>query len=158
VLGWTPPGGSRRGIGGLALGFYDPAGKLHYAGVVGTGFSDRALIDYAILGEAMASKPPVMLLAAGERPDRVIRWIRPEIVVEVGFTAWSGEGRVRHPVYLGLREDKSAAEVIMELPDPEAERRAVASVGPVGEKAPSAARWKGAVPPRHKRFSMGELT
>src|ERR1700712_3438095 len=55
VLGWTPPGGSRRGIGGLALGFYDQIGQLHYAGVVGTGFSDRELLDYSVIGEAMAS-------------------------------------------------------------------------------------------------------
>jgi bifunctional non-homologous end joining protein LigD len=101
VLGWTPPSGSLRGIGGLTLGFYDPAGRLHSAGVAGIGFSDRELLDYAGLGEAMASTPPATLLAAGEQSDRAIRWIRPEIVVEVGFTAWSGKGRVRHPVTSG---------------------------------------------------------
>ena len=41
MLGWTPPGGSRRGIGALAVGFYDPDGNLHYAGQVGTGFTDK---------------------------------------------------------------------------------------------------------------------
>jgi bifunctional non-homologous end joining protein LigD len=158
VLGWTPPGGSRRGIGGLALGFYDPVGRLHYAGVVGTGFSDRELLDYAVLGEAMASTPPTTLLAAGDQPDRAIRWIRPELIIEVSFTAWSGEGRVRHPVYLGLREDKIAAEVVMEVPDPTAERRAVTPVGPAGDRSLGASRWKGAVPPRHKRFRLGEAT
>jgi hypothetical protein len=50
---------------------------MHYAGVVGMGFSDRELLDYATLGEAMASAP-LPLLAAGERPDRAIRWIRPD--------------------------------------------------------------------------------
>jgi bifunctional non-homologous end joining protein LigD len=158
VLGWTPPGGSRRGIGGLALGFYDPIGQLHYAGVVGTGFSDRELLDYAVIGEATASEPPATLLAAGDRSDRAIRWMRPELVIEVSFTAWSGEGRVRHPVYLGLREDKIAAEVVMEVPDPAAERRVVRPIGPVGKRSLEASRWKGAVPPRHKRFSLGEAT
>jgi hypothetical protein len=83
----SPPSGSRRGIGGLALGFYDPIGRLHFAGIVGTGFSDRELLDYAVIGEAMAYGPPTTLLAASDRPDRTIRWILPELVIEVSFTA-----------------------------------------------------------------------
>jgi bifunctional non-homologous end joining protein LigD len=158
VLGWMPPGGSRRGIGSLALGFNDPTGRLHYAGTVGTGFSDRELLDYAILCEALSSTPPASLVVAGDKPDRTIRWIRPELVVEVSFTAWSGEGRVRHPVYLGLREEKVAAEVVMDVPDPTAERREVAPVVSLSERSAGASRWKGAFRPQRKRAILGEAT
>jgi bifunctional non-homologous end joining protein LigD len=156
VLGWMPPGGSRQGIGSLVLGFYDPLGRLHYAGSVGTGFSDRELLDYALLCEALSSTPPASLVVAGDQLDRTIRWIRPELVVEVSFTAWSGEGRVRHPVYLGLREDKVATEVVMEVPDTTAERRAVTPVASTSERSVGSSRWKGAVPPQRKRAILGE--
>jgi bifunctional non-homologous end joining protein LigD len=59
VLGWTPPGGSRRGLGGLALGFYDPDGNLHFAGALGTGFSDQDLLDvWAHFDALPAARPP----------------------------------------------------------------------------------------------------
>ena len=53
--------------------------------------------------------------------------MRPELVAEVQYGTWSGEGRLRHPVYLGLREDKPAAEVVRDVPDPEAKRTALAA-------------------------------
>jgi bifunctional non-homologous end joining protein LigD len=158
VLGWTPPGGFRQGIGSLALGFYDPTGRLHYAGLVGTGFSDRELLDYAVLCEALSSTPPALLVVAGDKPDRTIRWTRPELIVEVSFTAWSGEGRVRHPVYLGLREDKVAAEVVMDVPDPTAEWRVVAPVGSSSKRSAGSSRWKGTIPSQRKRTGLGEAT
>jgi bifunctional non-homologous end joining protein LigD len=80
-----PPGGSRQGIGSLVLGFYDPLGRLHYAGSVGTGFSDRELLDYSLLCEALSSTPPASLVVAGDQLDRSIRWIRLELVVEVSL-------------------------------------------------------------------------
>ena len=147
VLGWTPPGGSRQGIGALAVGFYDPSGQLHYAGQVGTGFSDKELLALRAQLEVLASLPPTSLLVAGDPPDRTIRWIAPSLVAEVSFTAWSGEGRVRHAVYQGLREDKPAADVVMAVPDPEAPRRAVRPAGAVISAPATRSRWKGAVPP-----------
>ena len=147
VLGWTPPGGSRQGIGALALGFYDPDGNLHYAGAVGTGFSDRELLAWRARVEPMRLSAPLPLLLAGGEPDRAIRWIQPEIVVEITFTAWSGEGRVRHPVFLGLREDKTADQVVMAIPDPEARRREFKALGVATSAAPTRSRWHGAVPP-----------
>jgi bifunctional non-homologous end joining protein LigD len=146
VLGWTPPGGSRLGIGALAIGFYDLDGSLHFAGQVGTGFSDKELLALRAQLAAMPLAPPASLLVAGEAPDRAIRWISPSLVVEVSFTAWSGEGRVRHPVYLGLREDKAASEVVMAVPDPETERRAAKLSRLVDSSPGNRSRWKGAVP------------
>ena len=147
VLGWTPPGGSRQGIGALAVGFYDPSGQLHYAGQVGTGFTDKELLALRAQLEAMPSASPTSLLIAGEAPDRSVRWVAPSLVAEVSFTAWSGEGRVRHPVYLGLREDKAASDVVLAVPDPDAPRRATRVVSSNGPAPAARSRWKGAVPP-----------
>ncbi len=125
VLGWTPPGGSRKGLGSLHLGYYDPQGGLHYAGGVGTGFSDDVLAQLSGRLAELASDPPKSLLVAGDPLPSTINWVRPELVAEVQFATWSGSGRVRHAVYLGLREDKTAAEVVHEPADPEAERKTV---------------------------------
>ncbi|WP_408836721.1 hypothetical protein [Acidisphaera sp. L21] len=67
----------------------------------------------------------------------------------MNFTAWSGEGRVRHPVFLGLREDKVARDVVMAVPDPEASRNAFKPRGTASD-GPSRSRWNGAVPPRRR--------
>ena len=155
VLGWTPPGGSRRGIGALAVGFYDPDGNLHYAGQVGTGFSDKELLALRAQLEAMPSVPPASLLVAGDAPDRHTQWVPPRLVAEVSFTAWSGDGKVRHPVYLGLREDNLASNVVLTVPDPETPRRSVKPVGGTAAAPVAPSRWKGAVPPlrQPKRIS-----
>jgi bifunctional non-homologous end joining protein LigD len=125
VLGWTPPGGSRTGLGSLHLGYHDPQGGLHYAGGVGSGFSESELAGLSKRLAALASSRPNSLLAAGDPLPKNIRWVRPELVVEVHFASWSGSGRVRHAVYLGLREDKPAAEVVRDPADPSAERTMV---------------------------------
>jgi bifunctional non-homologous end joining protein LigD len=125
VLGWTEPAGSRTGLGALHLGYYDAEGRLHYAGGVGTGFSDQVLEALRDRLDGLGSAPPRGLLVAGEDLEQTIHWVRPELVAEVSFTAWSGAGRVRHAVFLGLREDKAAGEVVRDVADPDAERRAV---------------------------------
>jgi bifunctional non-homologous end joining protein LigD len=142
VVGWTPPGGSRTGIGALHLGYFDPKGGLHYAGAVGTGFSDKVLAALRQQLEPLKSAPPANLLVAGDPLDSAIQWVRPDLVAEVEYTAWSGSGRVRHAVYLGLREDKSPEEVVRDVADPEVER----SVFKGGVIRRSRA-WKGAIPP-----------
>jgi len=125
VLGWTPPGGSRTGLGSLHLGYYDKRERLHYAGGVGSGFSDDELERLSARLAELADDPPKALYVAGEPLPKTINWVRPELVAEVQFTSWSGSGRVRQAVYLGLREDKDANDVVSEPADPEAERKAV---------------------------------
>ena len=122
ILGWTPPAGTRTGIGALHLGFHDAAGTLHYVGGVGTGFKDDELAALRARLDPMKADPPAGLLLSGEKPDPKITWVRPELVAEIQFAGWSGAGRVRHAVYLGLREDKPAAEVVRDVPDPDAPR------------------------------------
>lgn len=125
VLGWTPPAGSRTGFGALHLGYYDEDGGLHYAGGVGSGFSDDELATLSERLGKLAADPPRGLLVAGDPLDPAIHWVKPELIAEVQFIAWSGAGRVRHGVYLGLREDKTAPEVVRPVANPEAERHAV---------------------------------
>ncbi|HEY6432378.1 MAG TPA: DNA ligase D [Acetobacteraceae bacterium] len=145
VLGWTAPQGSRTGLGSLHLGYFDTAGRLHYVGGVGTGFSETELARLRSLLDSLAADPPKKLMVAGDPIDRSIHWVRPELVVEVQFVGWSGAGRIRHAVYLGQREDKPAAEVVRDPPDPKAERNAVTPGAPrTVARRPS----KVAVPPR----------
>ena len=94
----------------------------------------------------LASDPPKAAGHGGDPLPKTIHWVRPELVAEIQFAAWSGSGRVRQAVYLGLREDKAAAEVVRDPADPEAERKTIRP--PPGD--PQAAR-RGpvvAVPPR----------
>ena len=112
VLGWTPPGGARTGLGSLHVGFHDARGTLHYAGGVGTGFTDDELTRLTALLKPLAAGKPGGLVESGEPIDKAIRWVRPEIVTEVQFAGWSGGGRLRHATYLGIREDKTPDEVI----------------------------------------------
>jgi bifunctional non-homologous end joining protein LigD len=122
VLGFTKPQGSRAGLGALQLGYYDPKGGLHYAGGCGSGFTDAVLAD---LGKRLAADKtdrPADLLLTDEPPPRGVIWVTPSLVAEVQFTAWSGAGRLRHAVFLGLRQDKAARDVVRDIPDPEAKR------------------------------------
>lgn len=120
VGGYTPPGGSRKGFGALLLGAFHN-GELLYAGRVGTGF-DSAQIDQilALLQARRRRDPPF----AGEVPDsRAACWVEPQIVVEVEFTQRTREGRLRHPVFRGLREDRDAEEITLEETTLEEETR-----------------------------------
>jgi bifunctional non-homologous end joining protein LigD len=116
VLGWTPPAGRRIGLGALQVGHYDKKGGLHYAGGVGTGFTDTTLADLRRRLDSLAAPAPPDLIVDGEPVDRAVRWVRPELVAEIEFAAWSGGGRLRHAVFLGLRDDKAAADVVQARP------------------------------------------
>jgi bifunctional non-homologous end joining protein LigD len=122
VVGWTKPAGSRAGLGALHVGFHDDRGNLHYAGGVGTGFSDTDLTDLRARLDQLKAERPGELLVSGDPLDRGIAWVRPDMIVEVRYLGWTGTGRLRHAVYLGRREDKTAAEVIRDVPEPAVER------------------------------------
>jgi len=112
IGGYTEGQGSRTGFGALLLGYYDGR-ELRYAGKVGTGFDDALL---AKLGRKLATmetdKPPF-----GSEPRiKGAHWVRPTLVAEIGFTEWTGDGKLRHPRFIGLRTDKKAKDVRRERP------------------------------------------
>jgi bifunctional non-homologous end joining protein LigD len=107
VVGFTEPKGGRGGFGALLLGVHNGKG-LTYAGKVGTGFSDALLRDTRRELDRLIRKEPTV--DAG--PDgRHARWVEPKKVAEVVFTEWTDDGRLRHPAFVGFREDKPARQV-----------------------------------------------
>ncbi|WAL65378.1 non-homologous end-joining DNA ligase [Amycolatopsis cynarae] len=112
VGGFTKPGGSRSGFGALLVGYYDH-GVLRYAGKVGTGYRESTLRELSgTLGALLRDSSPF-----GEPvPERDPRWVEPRLVVAVRFSEWTNDGRLRHPRFTGLRDDKAAREVVREQP------------------------------------------
>lgn len=110
VGGFTDPQGSRLGFGALLLGHYEN-GALRYAGKVGTGYDDRTLRTLRARLDAIATDRSPF---ADEVPEPGPHWTRPELVVQVGFTEWTADGRLRHPRYLGERTDRPARDVVRE--------------------------------------------
>jgi bifunctional non-homologous end joining protein LigD len=113
IGGFTAPQGSRTDFGALLVG-YNERDELRYAGKVGTGFDHATLEDLGRrLRELERPDPPF----ADVHPiPRGTRWVEPELVAQIGFSEWTRDGRLRHPRYLGLRDDKPAGEVVPERP------------------------------------------
>jgi bifunctional non-homologous end joining protein LigD len=114
IGGWTEPRQSRSHFGALLVGYHDGAGRLRWAGSVGTGFNQEELDRVALLlkPRAIPKSPFADAFKTMEKPH----WVRPDLVCMVRFTEWTGDGLLRQPVYLGLRTDKDATEVVREEP------------------------------------------
>src|SRR5262249_35982877 len=108
VGGWTEPRSARSYFGALLLGVYEGS-DLIYIGHTGTGFNERELARVmALLKPLETSACPFKVLPkTNERPH----WVRPQLVAQIKFTEWTADAKLRHPVYLGLRDDKKATEV-----------------------------------------------
>lgn len=113
IIGYTAPKGQRQHFGALLVGYYKQ-GKLSYAGKVGTGFStsmleklkhkmDQQRSLYSPITEKIREADPIV-------------WLNPVLVGEFEFTEWTTDGKLRHPRFKGLREDKAAKDVIKEEP------------------------------------------
>jgi bifunctional non-homologous end joining protein LigD len=117
VGGWLPGSGARaRTFGSILVGVHDDAGALRYAGAVGSGFDERGLRDaQRRFGELARPGAPFVPPPPAE-VRRVARWCRPELVAQVAFGEWTDEGILRHPVFLGWRDDVDPAAVRRESP------------------------------------------
>ena len=114
IGGYTEPRGSRIELGALLIGYFAD-GQLRYAGKVGTGFDRQTLRDLGARLRALERTDPPFADAASIR-ERGIHWVKPELVAQLAFTEWTRDGRLRHPRFLGLRDDKSARDVVREAP------------------------------------------
>ncbi|RZL99485.1 MAG: DNA ligase D, partial [Variovorax sp.] len=113
IGGHTAPRGVREKFGALLLGVHDAQGVLRYCGNVGTGFDGEAL--EAVMARLDAHAADASPFAPGEVPRSVkARWVAPVLVAEVAFGEWTRDGRVRHGVFHGLRDDKPAREIVRE--------------------------------------------
>ncbi|MGD9943281.1 MAG: DNA ligase D [Burkholderiaceae bacterium] len=128
IGGYTEPQGSRHGFGSLLLGVHDEAGRLRYAGRVGSGFSAATLETLGRQLKALASKQPPFV-----DPPRGagLHWVKPQRVAEVAFAEWTRDGVVRQAVYQGMRDDKPPRTIVREQP---------ASIGRKAASEPAAGR------------------
>ena len=111
IGGFTAPRGSRSDFGALLLGYHDADGALRYAGKVGTGFDGAMLSE---LGARLRGLRRERSPFKDSVRERDVTWVSPTLVAQLAFTEWTSAGRLRHPRFLGLRDDKPAAEVVRE--------------------------------------------
>jgi bifunctional non-homologous end joining protein LigD len=119
IGGWTAPKGARKHFGALLVGYREGRG-WKYAGKVGTGFDARSLQELLAKLEPLAretspfsdfAEPKGRKLSLSPADLRVTRWAEPKLVCQIRFTEWTEDGRLRHPTFLGLRDDKKPSEV-----------------------------------------------
>jgi bifunctional non-homologous end joining protein LigD len=115
IGGYTPPGGSRTHLGALLVGVREGK-QLRYAGKVGTGFNQQSLRELHALLEPLEQDTPPFADPPRGAPVRGARWVKPSLVCEIAFTEFTSDGRLRHPSFQGLREDKPAQAVVRETP------------------------------------------
>ncbi len=116
VIGFTEPAGQRHGFGALLIGYYDIDGGLRYAGRVGTGFNDTQLSELRQRLDAIERRERPVALPKGVSA-RGVHWTKPRLVAELRYGGWTADRVLRHPAFLGLREDKSPAEIVYEVPE-----------------------------------------
>jgi len=131
IGGFTEPeGAARDAIGALLVGFHE-GGALRFAGKVGTGFTNAQARALRARLDGIATRDSPFSPRPAGRLGPTAHWVRPILVCEVAFTEWTGDGKIRHPSFQGLREDKRAEEVVRERP-------ASATTGGLARQAPRA--------------------
>lgn len=145
IGGWTEPRNARKHLGALLLGYYDESGKLVYAGHTGTGFTDKALEDvYSRLVKSERKSSP---FTTTPKTNEKAHWVTPRLVAEVRFNEWTSDGKLRQPVYLGIRDDK----------DPKTVGREPRSVQPrEEEKEPAPRAKKNSAKRQRSKSGLGE--
>jgi bifunctional non-homologous end joining protein LigD len=128
IVGWTPSD-KARGFRSLLLGVNE-GGKLRYAGKVGTGFEGAEMTRLLALMRGLERKHPTVEAPRGSSVKGA-HWLQPKLVAEIAFTEETIDGVLRHPSYLGLRDDKKAEAVVKEKAAPVAKVKEDASAKPV---------------------------
>lgn len=111
IGGFTDPRRSRAGFGALLVGYYDE-GKFRYAGKIGTGFTNDTLSN--LYDTLLRIEQPGSPFVDFDPHAKEIHWVKPRLIAQVSFTEWTSKGKLRHPSYMGLREDKRPEEVVRE--------------------------------------------
>jgi len=115
IGGFTDPEGSRVGIGALLIGV-NQDGHLRFAGKVGTGFTSDVLTELRQRLKVLERKDCPFSPQPTGSLGRSAHWVKPDLVAEVEFTEWTEDGKIRHPSFQGLREDKLASAITREGP------------------------------------------
>ncbi|MFL6537310.1 MAG: hypothetical protein ACJ8JD_03935 [Chthoniobacterales bacterium] len=122
--GYTPPGGSRKHFGALLVGYYEGK-KLMFAGKVGTGFNAKSLAalhkkfkeeerDDCPFADLPSKQGGAWVQGITPAMMRKCTWVSPKFVCQIKFAEWTRDAKLRQPVFLGLRDDKSARDVVRE--------------------------------------------
>jgi len=112
LIGYTEPQGERIGFGALLIGYYENE-HLKYAGKVGTGFTDKMLEDMIKQFKDIEVEDSPLSKHA-EIDEKDVHWLKPKLVGEVTFTEWTDDNKLRHPSFIGLRDDKNPKDVVNE--------------------------------------------
>ena len=113
IAGYTEPAGSRQYFGALLLGAYDE-GKLHYVGKVGTGFDQKTLAALYQKFQRLVRRQSALVDPPREKG---LVFLAPQLVAQISFQEWTADGKLRQPVFLGLRDDKRPRTVLLpEMP------------------------------------------
>jgi len=113
VVGYTAPRRSRKYFGALVLAVRESS-QWQYVGHAGTGFDEETL--QMLYNKMQPLKTKTKPFTVKVKDEAQTTWLRPQLVAEVKFTEWTDRGEMRHPVYLGLRGDKKATDVMREVP------------------------------------------
>ncbi|WP_437300587.1 DNA ligase D [Sorangium sp. So ce426] len=144
IVGCTEPSGARKGLGAILVGV-NRSGKLAYAGKVGTGFTSKTLTTLRSRLDSIVRATPA---CSGAPRMRGARWVEPRLVAEVRFSEWTRDGRLRHPSFEGLREDRTPESVTVEREQPPPR-------SPPGEAAGAAPGSGAGAPPRRTASTTG---
>jgi bifunctional non-homologous end joining protein LigD len=111
IGGYTEPRNSREYFGALVVGLYSN-GKLNYVAHTGGGFNHQTLAETYKLMQPLKTKDSPFV----DKPktNEPVQWVKPKLVAQVKFSEWTADGRMRHPVFLGLRHDKKPKECVLE--------------------------------------------
>ena len=111
IVGYTDPEGQRIGFGALLVGFYR-ANNLIYAGKVGTGYDTDTLKRLGIQLSRLQTR--ISPVTSTGLPRSGVHWVKPKLVAQIRFTEWTRDDKLRHPRFVGLRDDKTPDDVVRE--------------------------------------------